>query len=681
MRATSLQHRKTTPISTKYRTYHTKAAFALLTLFLLMGAKTGRAQQKFAPGQPFAPHWFPNELLAWSPDKDPDAAYNRGTVPLAARFADPNTQANPHARAGEARVVSLAAFGPTALNPSQGAADFKTYAFSYWQYTDRLVYWGGSAGEGLILAPKATVIDAAHRNGVPVLGTLFFPPVVYGGRTQWVRDLVQRRGDTFPVADKLIEAARYYGFDGWFFNQETAGGDAALASDLRGLLQYMQRKSRLHIMWYDAMTQDGNVRWQGALNATNQMFFQEPDMPPVSNTMFLDFRWRPARLAASRDLAQSLKRDPYDLYAGVDVEANGYNSRVDWPTLFPDLQPGVVSLGFYRPDWTFNQAKDEADFARRDNRFWVGPNGDPANTQTAEAWKGVAHYIPETSSITRLPFVTDFNTGQGHLYAVEGKVVGHADWNNLSLQDALPTWRWRMEGSEGAKLTSALDTSEAYEGGACLRIAGTLNATNDLKLFSTRLKIENDTHLRVVYKTGNIGRAHLQAALAFKDTPTHFIYLDAGAAQSTDWNTAVFDLRPFKNRTLRVIALRFQSDTLVNDYDIRIGQIAVLNGTPRRPALPSGLHIEKQWAVNAAQASLRLRWKSAPGPVYAYNIYRRNLDGSRVWLGGTPNTAYFVAALNKNGAETATTVEVEAVSMNGEHSKPASMQVEQKSGI
>ena len=48
------------------------------------------------------------------------------------------------------------------------------FAFNYWQYTDLLVFWGGSAGEGIILAPNPGVIDAAHRNGVPVLGTIFF---------------------------------------------------------------------------------------------------------------------------------------------------------------------------------------------------------------------------------------------------------------------------------------------------------------------------------------------------------------------------------------------------------------------------------------------------------------------------------------------------------------------------
>ena len=50
--------------------------------------------------------------------------------------------------------------------------------------------------------------------------------MVYGGNIQWVHDLVQQSGNTFPVADKLIEAAEYYGFDGYFVNQETGGGDA-----------------------------------------------------------------------------------------------------------------------------------------------------------------------------------------------------------------------------------------------------------------------------------------------------------------------------------------------------------------------------------------------------------------------------------------------------------------------
>ena len=50
---------------------------------------------------------------------------------------------------------------------SVGGEEFKAYAFDYWQYLDSMVFWEG-------LVPSADVIDAAHRNGVPIYGTLFY---------------------------------------------------------------------------------------------------------------------------------------------------------------------------------------------------------------------------------------------------------------------------------------------------------------------------------------------------------------------------------------------------------------------------------------------------------------------------------------------------------------------------
>jgi mannosyl-glycoprotein endo-beta-N-acetylglucosaminidase len=47
---------------------------------------------------------------------------------------------------------------------------------------------------------------------------------------------LQKSGDTFPVADKLIEVAEYYGFDGWFVIQETAGGNLQTATDMKDFM-------------------------------------------------------------------------------------------------------------------------------------------------------------------------------------------------------------------------------------------------------------------------------------------------------------------------------------------------------------------------------------------------------------------------------------------------------------
>ncbi len=177
---------------------------------------------------------------------------------------------------GRARRAStpISAFAPTSGNPSQGALNGNHYAFGYWPYVDALIFWGGSAGEGLILAPNPGVVDAAHRHGVPALGTVFVPPTVYGGQIQWVRDFAQRFGGALPVADKLIEAAEYYGFGGWFIHQETAGGNAALATDLQDLMAYIRATSSLRVEWYDAMIETGPIAWQGALNGQNDAFFQ-----------------------------------------------------------------------------------------------------------------------------------------------------------------------------------------------------------------------------------------------------------------------------------------------------------------------------------------------------------------------------------------------------------------------
>jgi endo-beta-N-acetylglucosaminidase D len=213
----------------------------LSTVFVGVPAQVSAAPR--APGkQPYASYWHPNTILNWSPASDPDARFNRGRVPLRQRAADPALKANVNARAGEGRVASLVSFAPTSNNPSQGGADPNYYAFGYWQYIDTLVFWGGSASEGLILAPNPTVIDAAHRNGVKVYGTVFFPPTAYGGQLQWVRDFVQKSAGTYPVLDKLVQVAQHYGFEGWFINQETAGGDAALATEMRNAMRYARSR-------------------------------------------------------------------------------------------------------------------------------------------------------------------------------------------------------------------------------------------------------------------------------------------------------------------------------------------------------------------------------------------------------------------------------------------------------
>ncbi|MEU8617489.1 discoidin domain-containing protein [Streptomyces sp. NPDC048623] len=609
--------------------------------------------------QPYASYWYPNSILTWDPATDPDARFNRSRVPLTPRVSDPALKANANARAGEGEVVSLVSFAPTSNNPSQGSLDPRYYAFGHWQYIDKLVFWGGSAGEGLILAPNPTVIDAAHRNGAKVYGTVFFPPTAYGGQIQWVRDFVQKSGSRYPVADKLAQVAQYYGFDGWFINQETAGGDATLATELRNSMRYARTLGPVEFMWYDAMTESGAISWQDALTSANDAFLQEGSQR-TSDSMFLDFGWGASALDSSRTLARSLGRSEYELFAGVDTEANGYNTGVPWSAVFPAGQPHTTSLGLYRPEWTHNSSTDRADSYAREARYWDGANGDPSDTATTSSWKGLANYVAESSPVTAKPFVTSFDAGQGDFYHSGGVRVSSAGWNNLSLQDVPPTYRWLVQ-SAGTKVKASYDFTDAYEGGSALRLTGPLDAVNTVRLYQTRLPVAADTKLSVVLKTPAAGPTRLKAAVSFADSPTTFTTLDLGATTTAGWERRTLDLSPYAGRTIAQLGL--QTAGTAASYDIKVGQLGVYDGAVDAPAAPGAPTVLGSTDTGTGSKSLRIAWAaSAAGDVHHYEVYRRNADGSRTFLGATPNDTYFVPKLDRAGTETSTTLDVEAVS-------------------
>lgn len=614
--------------------------------------------------QPTASFWHPSVLLNWSPAADTNSDFNRASVPLKSRFLDPALNVNANARPNEGGVAFISTFAPTSNNPSQGSPVEKYNAVTMWQYIDTLIFWGGSAGEGLILAPNPTVIDAAHRNGVPVLGTVFFPPTAYGGQIAWVNDFLQKNGSTFPVADKLIQVAQHYGFDGWFINQETAGGNSTTAANMRDFVSYIRANSNLQIMWYDAMTESGSVSWQGALNSSND-WFMSYNAAPVSHSMFLDFRWTSTSISSSRTTAQTLGVSPYKLYTGVDIESGGgYNATPDWETIFPSGQPHRTSIGFYGGQWVFTSSSDPADFHTREIRFWSGANANPANTTTTSSWKGLANYIPARSAITTKPFVTNFNRGQGNRYLIDGQLLKSGPWNNMSLQDVLPTWRWIVE-STGTKLSPTLDLSDAYYGGTSLRFTGSLDGTNDVKLFQTRLPVAADTKLQIVYKRGAAGSpSAAQVALSFTDNPTSFVYLPVGNTTTSAWNKVELSLGAYAGKTIAVIGLRLSNATTITGYDLRVGRIAVYDGAISTPAAPTGLVVSRQDSADVDTLSLRLKWTASSSPVSHYNVYQRNPDNTLVWLGATPNNAYYLPAVRRKALETVLKIEVQAVGLD-----------------
>ena len=417
---------------------------SILILLILCSSVYG--QEGSVKNQPFSSYWFVSDLLNWDPSIDPHAPFNTSEIPLRNRFVDKETQIRPELK-NDPSIMALIASHPTSFHPSQGFQSIKHYSFPYWQYVDHMIQWGGSSNEGIIVAPSKPWIDAAHLNGVETYGTVFFPPNVYGGKEDWVKEFLSKgEADDFPLADKLIEVARLYGFDGWFINQETHGLSQKEAQLMRDFLAYYQRKSagKEQIVWYDAMIEDGRVIWQDEFNQHNAFFFRSDDQK-LSDQLFIDFGWSATNLEDSRIYVENLNRTSWELFAGIDVQSKSYKTYVNWDALYDrDEKPYTTSIGLYWPNSTFDisHTKEPEEVYINDQIFWNGGYQEETPHGQSLEWKGFANYFPARSVLSEVPFITSFNYGLGRFFNINGHQVSSQEWHNLSLQDILPTWQW-----------------------------------------------------------------------------------------------------------------------------------------------------------------------------------------------------------------------------------------------
>lgn len=623
-------------------------------------------------GQPFSSYWYPKELLAWSPNNDKDAKFNIGTVPLQARTKGDVVK---NSQDDEAKVISLAiANKTTSSTPSQGKTEFEGYNFSYWQYIDTLVAWGGSAGEGLIVPPSADIIDSAHTNGVPVLGTVFFPPEDYGGKFEWMHEfLVKDKDGNFPMAHKLVEVAQYYNFDGWFINQETGnrGSDyinPELADLMKEFLEYLQKikPKNMEIVWYDSMIDDGRVFWQNRLNQYNKNFLGEKGKE-LSDSMFLNFWWTEDRysvvdpnnddnrliynvtgneLKESGDLAKKMGRDKYDLYAGVDVQANGYNTPIKWNYLFPKNQEANTSLGLYCPSWTYDSSKTVDEFLQKESRFWVNEKGDP-RSQSSEDWKGISNNIVEKSPITQLPFVTNFSMGNGEFFNVDGVQVSEKDWNHRGMMDIIPTYRWVIDNNKN-NLTANIDYKNAYYGGNSIGINGSLanGGTTKVKLFATDLELTNNSEVSIKYKESG-GKSNIKLEFELDNGENKIINLES--KQSGEWIDAKASLSQFKKSKIKEISLIIEGKESSSSYNLNLGQISVNNkNTKDKVSKIKNLKVEDFKVIDNYYGNARLTWDKSEKNISHYEIYLENSDGHRELVGATPTNAFYVKDIERD---------------------------------
>jgi endo-beta-N-acetylglucosaminidase D len=665
------------------------------------GSTTDKAGLTVWPHEPWLHGYLAKDLASWSAVTDPYAKYLRSRVPLAQRIPTfPATQANPRL-----------AYGPQVIELSEdyvGKMDFRGLRYSndvtlrtsrFWQYTDIFGAWHGVITAtssldaniyGVVNLPNPAWTDAAHRNGVKSLGCWYWP------RDDAFSRLVTKNPDgSFPVADRLLAMASYFGFDGYFINQE---GDvtAAEASALMAMLTYLRAKAPGFLLqYYDAMLPNGEVDYQNQFDSANAPWIRNGGTP-VCDSMFVNYGWGSTECKSSRSYAQSLGLDPYKIvYMGTECALRGFNQAgYDPRNNFPEGSNALNSWALFEstakilcpPGANLNDPAVQAKRYAMERYFWSGPNGDPARTgrlrpptpggdpyNDYQVWDGVAHYITERSVIGGFPFITRFNTGKGFGVWHGGKQIGTAQWANAGVADILPTWQWWVT-TQGttAPLTVDYDTAVAWNGGASLKVIGRQNVGDSsvIHLFKTRLRVSTATTARIRYTAGSAGsNLGLSIGLVFEDSPTQTAWIRVGASYSAGWNTENLTLSPYAGKTIAAITLRFAAPAPTT-YNVNIGELAFLDGPAGIPLAPKAFTIDAAYVYNNV-AEVLLSWALDPGSWY-YDITRIRPDGSAESLGRTLDEVFYVKEVARIGTEPSTTIQLTPVAKTGSEGPPAS---------
>ena len=626
--------------------------------------------------QPMSSCWFPEDLLQWDPKTDNDLQYNISRIPLAKRAGKEAMKPVNNTQNMDTKVMAISIMNAsTSGNAPRGLNKVESNTFSYWQYVDQLVYWGGSSGEGIIVPLTPDVTDSAHKNGVKVLGTIFFPQNAHGGKIEWLDTFLQKENGEFPIADKLIEVARTYGFDGWFMNQETEkSGDKTLIKEHAILMQQFliemkEKAPDLELVYYDSMTKDGKMDWQNALTDKNAMFLQNTDKKSVADSMFLNFWWYSKSyvdqrlLESSKQKANQLGIDPYKLYAGIDVQANGYDTPIRWDLFEDENNKTYTSLGIYCPSWTYFSSANKKEYWEKENKFWVNEQGDPSSNQNLQEmehtkWRGISTYVTERTAITRTPFVTNFNTGNGYNFFINGKKVSKMNWNDRSLSDIMPTYRFIMKQQGKNDLQATFDMGTAWYGGSSLQFAGNMEKgkKTTVKLYRTDFSLpKNISYTTVAKATAN---TKLNLVLTFADDTTKVISGNQQLKGNQKWTTITYDVSKFVGKRVREISYQMRKTDGTGSNKIHLGNITVASKNKETVQEVTKVKVDgAAFDEEAMYSGIRLSWKES-NHAQNYEIYKVNEDGSRSFLGATNTNCFYINTLKRAVKEKETTFEV-----------------------
>ena len=568
------------------------------------------------------------------------------------RITDGDYQVWQEVPAGRKMLMWTPADDPTATWKSLPRYCFEGDNFSMWSYINCHGNWTAPW-----IRVSAGIADAAAKNGVTIGCVMAIP---WEARVTAAADNVY--SNTFKKLTekddngnylhslKLAKLMKYYGINGLGVNAEFTSNSSTMKKII-GFLADVHHKAdsigwKFEVQWYDLTKDDGTIAGDRGLGSSNQKIFGTGDNIVVDQ-LFANYNWTPALLEASANMARRLNRDPYDYYAGFDIQGRGLKND-NWAGLL-DCEASIGFWGAHSQSLIHQSATDDGTsdvaiqkaYLKKQEMIFSGGNRNPQaipairtdcslSNKSLEKFHGLACYLTAKSTIQSIPFVTRFNLGNGLKYYKNGQATFDSKWFNLGIQDYMPTWRFWITNRNDTvdadilpQLAQAeLSWDEAYTGGSSLRLYGKTDFSR-IKLFKTMLPSQPSYLLSATYKLKGGVETHAKLFVALKHDVANYKEIDIPAAKSSDqWTTFTTTLDKLglaANDTIAMMGIVLENTP--EDYQMYVGEMALRNPNQTfntvKPTIKD-IEVMRGW-YNSVDFKLRYASKEETGEAKTYN--------------------------------------------------------------
>lgn len=623
----------------------------------------------------------------WEPGKlNADDNFFIARTKLKSRFENRQTQVNPEFDPNGRKMFWWMPISNGSSSLSYPAYSMRNDNFNMWQYLDVHGSWNQH-----FFRSEGSFTDAAFKNGVRNGVLMFFDS---GGLINYKNPgnnkaakmfallFKQDEAGKFTEITKLIKLMKYYGISGLTFNAE-ASMTQETAHVLQDFLAECHEEAarqgwgdHFYVGWYDSMDNRGNGMSFGmnALDGNRLDWFRHrTSNKKIVDHWFTNYNNTGGSMNLSINTAKSVGRSPYDVFAGQHIGTRGVGE------VWREISERTISIGtwgehsqnniFYSSSEMGPEGKVfSSTYDQKQEMFFSGGNRNPAASpdgflssnynagnvvpltiQNFRKFHGMAKMMPAQSSITELPFITNFSTGKGESLYIDGKCTGAFHWYNLGMQDYMPTWRWWVIDDQGNVPADAikceLSYDEAYTGGSSLKLAGATSKSN-VHLYKTKLAVNKGVKASLVYKVKQGTEPKFKLSYALEGSESKIVTVPVKAAQkANEWTTVTWDLADWGISSDATIALLGVSvENTESDYEAYIGGLSLVDpATSYQPVKPVLRTDEKSFVRYKAAFNyepFKLIWDSKIDADPWNVVYNEDVD-----------TWYFEVVIREDNAE------------------------------